>query len=133
MPNHINEYVHKALTNAYPNLRFHIRKGRKKPSVNGMGETLSIVVEYDREGVVAYGGNEASMRLIVKDILDNPPVPTTVKSVTFRQYVDPRVVEFNQLHELTQNTMVNIKRLIEEGAPDEAIMDRLKRYRRHEL
>lgn len=120
------EAVHRALVAQYPGLRFHVGGGGARRSK--FGPRTSLVVEYDRQGVLSQGGNERTMRELVHRVLDETPAHT-YETVSFIQYVDPREVEAKRRLEEVEGVLEGLKKLVDEGAPDDAIGKYLIRYK----
>lgn len=134
----IAEHVRQALIHRYPGLRFHVKRGKSGYVRLGGGrnDIRSLVVEYDREGVTALGGNEASMRRVVQAVLENAPVAHTVTAVRFEKYVSPKERErlkhedeLTALSERSTKVLNKIKRMMEDGEPEEAIVRILSSYK----
>lgn len=135
----IAEHVRQALVHRYPGLRFHVKRGKTgyvRLNGGGRNDIRSLVVEYNREGVTALGGNEASMRRVVQAVLDDAPVAHTVTAVRFEKYVSPKERErlkhedeLTALSERSTKVLNKIKRMIEDGEPEEAIVRILSSYK----
>lgn len=134
----IAEHVRQALIHRYPGLRFHVKRGKSGYVRLGGGrnDSHSLVVEYDREGVTALGGNEASMRRVVQAVLENAPVAHTITAVRFEKYVSPkererlkREDELTALSERSTKVLNKIKRMMEAGEPEETIVRILSSYK----
>ena len=112
--------IHRVLRQAFPGLRFHVKSGSYHYDSRGVYRVnTSACVEYDREGVLAAGGNERVMRDLVKPVLQ--AAGGSVQSVSFEQYIPRKIHEARKRDDKAEQMVEELMPLIEAGASRDAI------------